>query len=126
MFALGIASGTLIGLLVPLILCGWEHWAGRTVSFVPPEAIPFFAAGGALGAANGGVGTWAGWRWGSRPVGRLLWIPLLPPLYPLAIILQGGPDSKGAGAELVAFGLLGVFVWVAGRIGQDLGAATAA
>jgi hypothetical protein len=74
------------------------------------------------GAANGGIGAWLGFK-GFRRAAPVAVIPLLLLLYPLSLYLRYSSDSKWASwsAALPEAMFVGLFVWVAGRVGQELG-----
>lgn len=121
--AFGLLAGLLIGILGPITFvaaCVWDdrlEWSALT----DERLLPYWTAVAAAGAANGGIGAWAG-RLGYRRATPVVWVPLLLVLYPLVSFVRNPSDSKTWGSELFVVVFVGLFVWVAGRVGQALGA----
>lgn len=140
--AFGVLSGVLIAILGWVVLVAAYVWDDRRrmsdLSEEPAyltavwsrltdtDGLPFWAAVGAsvaaLGAANGGIGGWAGCRTGRRDFLPVLWVALLPLLYPVAVYAKNpaGVSKLWGGAFVLAIFII-PFVWVAGRVGQELG-----
>ena len=135
--ASGLMSGLLIGILGPTIGVAAGVWDDRRrmsdTTDEPPypsavwsaltnrRALPYWAALTAMGAANGMIGALAGWR-GYRRMAPVVALPLLPLLIPLMSFVENPADSKRWVIELFVVLFFGLFVWVAGRVGQELGA----
>ena len=49
------------------------------------------------------------------------WAPALLLMFPAAEFARHPSDSKSWGPALLAVGILAPFVWVAGRVGQEVG-----
>jgi hypothetical protein len=134
--ASGLLAGLLIGILGVVTFAAANTWDDRRrmsdTTEEPPYlsavwsaltdrlALPYWAATAAAGAVNGGVGAWAGRR-GNRRAAPVAVVPLLLLLYPLAAFVRYPSDSKSWGGELFVVVILGLFVWVAGRVGQEVG-----
>lgn len=135
----GLLVGLLIGILGWVVLVAafvWDdrrrmsdlyeergYFAAVWSALTNTGGLPFWAAVAAAGAANGGIGGWVAWRTGRCGVVSVLWVALLPLLLPLADYVDnpaGGSKSWG-GAFVVALFVM-PFVWVAGRVGQEVGA----
>ncbi|HEX4592274.1 MAG TPA: hypothetical protein VH120_20230 [Gemmataceae bacterium] len=84
------------------------------------HALPYWAATVAAGAVNGMAGAWSGLR-GNRRAAPVAVVPLLLLLYPLALFVQHPDNSKSWVGVLIVVVILGLFVWVAGRVGQEVG-----
>ncbi|AWM35685.1 hypothetical protein GobsT_66320 [Gemmata obscuriglobus] len=123
----GIVAGAVIGLiagaLAPVVFiaaCVWDgraEWSALTES----ESVPYIATLVALGAVNGAVGAWDGWRSSLYRVWPVAWVPALLFLFPAVQLVQYPSDSKTWGAALLVVGIVAPFVWVAGRVGQEVG-----
>jgi len=86
-----------------------------------PEYLSALAICATIGAVNGSVGAWDGirsQRWRLWPVAI---VPVLMLTYPLPSCLEYPNDSKTWGLLLFLAFWVGLFVWVAGRIGQEIG-----
>jgi hypothetical protein len=135
--ASGVLAGLLVGTLGVVTFAAANVWDDRRrmsdTTEEPPylsavwsaltdrRVLPYLAAAAAAGAVNGGIGAWAGWR-GSRRAAPVVAVPLLLLSFPLAICVRNPSDSKTWGGELFVVVFVGLFVWVAGRVGQELGA----
>lgn len=123
-----IASGALFGgfagLLGPLVFIGACVWDDRTdwSILAKPELLPYFAVLTVLGTLNGAVGAWAGWRSGASRQWPVAWVPLLLLLYLAKHYAEYPSDSKTWGVSLLAVAIVMPFVWVSGRVGQEIGA----
>jgi hypothetical protein len=134
--ASGLASGLLIGILGPVVGVAANVWDDRRrmtdTTEEPPylsavwsdltdrRALPYWAALTGMGAANGVIGAWAGWR-GYRRMAPVLAVPLGVLLLPVVRFARNPSASETLMIELFAALFFGLFVWVAGRVGQDLG-----
>ena len=124
-----IASGAIVGcvagLLGPIVFIAACVGNDRTTWSVltDPEAIPSVATLAFLGIVNGAVGAWDGWRSSARSGWPVAWAPLLLFLYPAAEFAQYPSDSKLWGTYLFAVTMVAPFLWVAGRVGQEIGVA---
>jgi hypothetical protein len=135
--AIGLLAGLLISILGWIVMISAFIWDNRrrmsdlsdepayfTVvwrSLTHKDSLPYWAVVAALGV-NGGIGGWSGCRTGRKGIVPVLWVALLPFLFPLAVYAEnpaGGSKSWG-GAFVVALFII-PFVWVAGRVGQELG-----
>jgi hypothetical protein len=134
--ASGLLTGLLLGTLGVVTFAAANTWDDRRrlsdTKGEPPylsamwsaltdrRALPCWAATVAAGAVNGVVGAWAGRR-GNRRAAPVAAVPLLLLLFPLAAFVRYPSDSKSWGAELFVVVIVGLFVWVAGRVGQEVG-----
>ena len=121
--AVGLLTGSLFGIVgsVSFVAAcvrddrmGWSALTDR-------ELLPYWIAGAVAGAVNGGIGAWVG-RVGNRRIAPVAWVPLVLLLHPLAICMGQSSDSKSWGGDLCVVVFGGLFVWVAGRVGQEIGA----
>jgi hypothetical protein len=119
----GAAIGLVAGVLAPVAFVAACVWDGRTEwsTLTKPEAVPYLAVLAGLGLFNGGVGAWDGWRSGLCRLWPVAWAPALLFLFPAVIWAQYPSDSKSWGPALLAVGIVAPFVWVAGRVGQEVG-----
>jgi hypothetical protein len=119
----GAAIGLVVGVAAPVVFVAACVWDGRTKwsTLTESEAVPYLAVLAGLGFLNGGVGAWDGWRSGSCRAWPVAWAPALLFLFPAVIWAQYPSDSKSWGPALLAVGIVAPFVWVAGRVGQDVG-----
>ena len=121
---MGAVIGLLAGVLAPVMFvaaCVWDdrmEWSTLT----KPEAVPYLAVLASLGLLNGVVGAWDGWRSGLCRGWPVAWAPALLFLFPLAEFAQYPSDSKIWGPALLAVGIVAPFVWVGGRVAQEIGA----
>lgn len=120
----GAVVGLVAGVLAPVVFVAACVWDGRTEwsALTQPELTPYFAVLAALGAVNGAVGAWDGWRSGLYRMWPVVWAPALLFLLPVTEWAQHPSDSKSWGAALLVVGIVAPFVWVAGRVGQEVGA----
>ncbi len=137
--AFGLLAGLLIGTLGWVVLVSAFLWDDRRrMSDLSEEpaylaavwarltdgaGLPFGAAVATLAAVNGAVGGWAAQLTGGRGVIPVLAVALTPLLFPVAVYAEnpGGGSKWWGGAFVVALFVI-PFVWVAGRVGQELGA----
>jgi hypothetical protein len=84
------------------------------------RALPFWAALVAVFAMNSGIGAWAGSR-GSRRAAPVTVVPILLVLCALAYWVLGPSNPKSWVFELFIVAFVVLFVWVAGRLGQEVG-----
>jgi hypothetical protein len=121
--ASGLLGGLLIGILGVIVFvaaCVRDkqlEWTALT----DERLLPYWAVVVAAAAANSELGALAGRR-GNRRSAPVAVIPLLLLLYPLATFVECPSDSKSWGVVLLVVVIFGLFVWVAGRVGQELGA----
>ncbi len=121
--AAGAALGFVAGVLAPVVFvaaCVRDdrlEWSALT----EPELAPYIAVLVALGIVNGGVGAWDGWRSGRCRAWPVAWAPAVLFLLPVAEFAQYPSDSKSWGPALLVVGIVAPFVWVAGRVGQEVG-----
>jgi hypothetical protein len=132
----GLLAGLLIGVFgVFAMVAAWigddhrraydrtallPYWTTVWVALTDPASLPYLAGFATAAAANGAIGGWAGRR-GSRQVLPVAWIPLGVLVF-AAVLIAWEFDAKGWVAVLLPFVFIGVFVWVAGRVGQEVGA----
>ena len=123
--AAGASIGLIAGALAPVVLIGGCVWDGRTdwSKLAEPTLFPYWAVLAVLGMLNGAVGAWDGWRSGTCRLWPVAWAPLLLFLFPVAEFARFPSDSKSWGPALMAVGIVAPFVWVAGRVGQEVGRA---
>ena len=121
--AAGAALGLLAGALTPVVFVAACVWDDRTAwsALAEPVGIIYLVVLTTLGAANGGVGARDGWRSDRRELGPVAWVPLSLLLFPAVMFALDQSDSKSWGAALLVVGILAPFVWVAGRVGQEVG-----
>ncbi len=121
----GAVVGCFAGIAAPIVLVAACVWDGRTNWSVlaKPEAIPYVATLVILGTLDGAVGARNGWRSSARRAWPVVWAPLLLFLYPATEFAQYPSDSKIWGVSLLAVAIVAPFVWVAGRVGQEIGVA---
>lgn len=125
--AFGLLAGALIGvsgLVAFAAACVWDgrmDWSDVGVRYAPHLVVI-----GSIGAVNGLVGAWDGWLSGARRPGPVLVVPLLLLTWPAVTFLRHPSDSKSWGVEGFVAVFIGLFVWVAGRVTQEIGAATKA
>ena len=135
--ASGLVSGFLLGTLGPVVFAAANAWDDRRrmsdTADEPPylsavwsalsdrRVLPYWAAVAAAAAVNGAIGALAGWR-GIRRVAPTVVVPFLLLALPLMSYADDPSDSKTWGIELLVVVFVGLFVWVAGRVGQELGA----
>ena len=121
--AAGAAVGLAAGVLAPVVFVAACVWDGRTEwsALTKPELVPYIATLAALGLVNGGVGAWDGWRSGRCRLWPVAGAPLLLFLFPAFAFAEAPSDSKYWGPALLAVGIVAPFVWVAGRVGQEVG-----
>jgi hypothetical protein len=133
---IGLASGLLIGILGPVIFIAANVWDDRRrmtdttdepaylsavrSSLTNSDLFPYLATVAVAGGVNGAIGAWVGWR-GIRGPARTVAVPLLFLLLPMTSCAENPSDSKTWGIELFVVVFIGLFVWVAGRVGQELG-----
>ncbi len=133
----GLVAGLLIGILGPVIFVAANTWDDRRrmsdttdepsyfsavwSALSNREALPYWAGVAAAAAMNGVVGALVGWR-GIRRAAPTVLVPLLLLGLPLRSYAENPSDSKTWGIELFVVVFVGLFVWVAGRIGQEVGA----
>ncbi|MDY3554410.1 hypothetical protein R5W24_003532 [Gemmata sp. JC717] len=119
----GAVIGLIAGALAPVVFIAACVWDGRAKwsAITEPESAPYLATLVALGAVNGAVGAWDGWRSSRYRVWPVAWAPALLFLFPAVQWVQDSSDSKTWGAALLAVGIVAPFVWVAGRVGQEVG-----
>jgi hypothetical protein len=120
----GAVVGCLAGLLAPAIVvavCVWDGY-GNWSALVDPDAVPYLAALAALGALNGALGAWDGWRSNDRRAWPVARVPLLLLLCPAAAFVQYTSSYNTLGI-LLAVAIVAPFVWLAGRVGQEIGVA---
>lgn len=121
--AAGAAVGLVAGVSAPVVFVAACVWDGRLQwsALTDPMLLPYIAALAALGTVNGAVGAWDG----LRSVAYRLWpvagAPALLFLFPAALWAEHPSDSKSWGAALLVVGIVIPFVWVAGRVGQEIG-----
>ncbi len=112
--ASGLLTGLLLGTLGLATLVAANVWDDRRrmgdtadepaylsavwSALAEPRFLPYWAAVGAAGAANGGVGAWAALR-GNRGTAPVIAIPLLLLLFPLAVFVQYPSGSKSWGGR---------------------------
>jgi hypothetical protein len=89
---------------------------------VDPDAVPYLAALAVLGTLNGAAGAWDGWRSNARRAWPVARVPLLLLLCPTAAFVQYTSSYNTLGT-LLAVAIVAPFVWVAGRVGQEIGVA---
>lgn len=123
--AAGACIGLVAGVLAPVVLIAGCVWDGRTEwsKLAEPVLFPYWAVLAGLSTLNGAVGAWDGWRSGICRLWPVAWAPLLLFLYPISEFARYPTDSKLSGVALMAFGIVAPFVWVAGRVGQEVGSA---
>ncbi|MBM4071530.1 MAG: hypothetical protein FJ271_21735 [Planctomycetes bacterium] len=121
--AAGAALGLVAGVLAPVVFVAACVWGDRMEwsDLTKPELAPYIAVLVALGTANGAVGAWDGWRSGRCRAWPVAWAPGLLFLFPAWLWAQSPSDSKSWGVALLAVGIVAPFVWVAGRVGQEVG-----
>jgi hypothetical protein len=119
----GAAIGLIAGVAAPVVFvaaCVLDDRLGWS-ALTEPESAPYFAVLATLGTANGGVGAWDGWRSGRCRAWPVAWAPALLFLLPAVVWAEHPSDSKSWGATLLVVGIVSPFVWVAGRVGQEVG-----
>jgi hypothetical protein len=123
--AAGACIGLVAGVLAPVVFIAGCVWDGRTKwsALTEPDLFPYWAMLAILGTLNGSVGAWDGWRSGICRLWPVACAPLLLFLFPIAEFARYPSDSKSWGPALLAFGIVAPFVWVAGRVGQEVGRA---
>jgi hypothetical protein len=135
--ASGWVLGLLIGILGPVIGVAANVWDDRRrmsdTTDEPPylsevwstltnrRALPYWALLTGMGAANGMIGALAAWRGYFRMIPVLI-LPLLLFLFPLISFAENPSDLGARSIELFVVVFFGLFVLVAGRVGQELGA----
>lgn len=121
--AAGAAIGLAAGVLAPVAFVAACVWDDRTEwsTLTKPEAVPYLAVVAVLGLLGGGGGAWDGWRSGVCRAWPAAWAPALLLTFPAAEFAQYPSDSKSWGPALLAIGIVAPFVWVAGRVGQEVG-----
>jgi hypothetical protein len=133
----GLVLGLFIGILGPVIGVAANVWDDRRrmsdtteeprylsvvwSTLTSAQALPYWVLLAGMGAANGVIGALAGWR-GYRRLLPSLMLPLLLLLLPLVSFVEPKSDSKTWVPELFVVVFFGLFVLVAGRAGQELGA----
>ena len=137
--ALGILSGLLISALGWIILDAASifsrraHWSASDWEDKPfsvtiwsdltNEYFPHRVAIGAIGALNGALGARNGLRSDARELGPVWWVPLLLLLYPVVEFIRYPNAGDIWGGAFVVAIFMAPFVWMAGRVGQEIGAA---
>lgn len=118
----GLFCGFLIGILgivVFVAACVRDdrlEWSVLTdAQYLPYWTVVVLAA-----AVNCGIGSWVGRR-GGRRLAPVFVIPFLMFLYPLMSFVKNPSDSKLWGMDLLVVAIFGVFLWIAGRVGQEIG-----
>lgn len=121
--AVGSALGLFAGVLAPVVFIAACVWDDRTEwsSLLDPKAAPYIAVLGGLGLINGGVGAWDGWRSGLCRQWPVALAPAALFLFPIYEFAQYPTDSKTWGIALLAVCIVAPFIWVAGRISQEVG-----
>lgn len=121
--AVGAILGLVAGVAAPVVFVAACVWDGRMEwsALTKPELAPYTAVLVALGTANGAVGAWDGWRSGRCRAWPVAWAPGLLFLFPAWLWAEYPSDSKSWGVGLLAVGIVAPFVWVAGRVGQEVG-----
>ncbi len=131
--------GLIIGMLLPAVLatiqaCEYRRQMADTVIcptylgavwlvLSDRERLPGLSGIAAVGATSGAIGAWAGYRKGRHPIGPVLWFALIPLLLPLVVYAKNpAGGSKEWGGALCVAAIIIPFVWMAGRVGQELGA----
>jgi hypothetical protein len=135
----GLLAGFGIGSLGPTIIVAWSAWYRRAHwshsdwadqpysvvvwSELTGKRVPYWFAIGVIGALNGALGA----RNGLHSDARRLWPVcvglLLLLLYPLVeFVRYPNAGEIGVGALVLAI-FMAPFVWVAGRVGQEIGVA---
>lgn len=119
----GAALGFVAGALAPVVFVAACVWDGHTdwSALAKLEVVVGFAVLASLGLLNGGVGAWDGWRSGRCRLGPVAWAPAALFLFPAAEFAHYPSDSKSWGPALLIVGIVAPFVWVAGRVGQEVG-----
>jgi hypothetical protein len=120
--AAGAVIGLIAGILAPVVFVAAFVWDGRTEwsTLTKPETVPYLAVLAGLGTVNGMVGALDAWRSGRCRAWPVAWAPALLFLFPAWLSAQY-LDSKSWGPSLLAVGIVAPFVWVAGRVGQEVG-----
>ena len=123
--AAGACIGLIAGVLAPVVFIAGCVWDDRTKwsALAEPDMFPYWAVLAILGTLNGAVGARDGWRSGICRLWPVAWAPLLLFLFPISEFVRYQSDSKLSGAALLAVGIVAPFVWVAGRVGQEVGRA---
>ena len=121
--AAGASIGLVAGVLAPVIFVAACVWDDRTEwsALTNPELVPYWAVLVSLGTLNGAFGAWDGWRSGLCRVLPVAWAPALLFVFPAVLWMQYPSNSKEWGPALLAVCIVAPFVWVAGRIGQEVG-----
>ncbi len=121
--ATGAAIGFVAGICAPvafvaaLVRNETAEWSMLT----NPTLVPYWALLVALATATGAFGAWDCWRSGLRRARRVAWAPALLFLWPATEWAQNPSDSKTWGVVLLVVAILAPFVWMGGRIGQEIG-----
>jgi O-antigen/teichoic acid export membrane protein len=120
---IGTSIGLLLGTLAPFALHAAFVWDKRSdwSSFTNPEYIAYFVVLAIAGALNGSVGTWDGWRSRLCRLKPVVWVPMSLFLFPAFFCIHDPSDSKTWGGAAFIVCIMAPFVWVSGRIGQEIG-----
>ena len=109
----GLLAGTLTGLFVPGIPVLTVLFSRSGERDLDTETTAIICLCGGLGALNGAIGSLHGLSSDRRGIGRVIWIPILVSLAP--------PFLFGDFALVFVAGILTLPLYVAGRVGQDIG-----
>ncbi len=113
---LGLISGGFLGILGPLVLIATGYGIKAGLWLFLWCSIPAL-----VGAVNGMIGAADGMRSDKRQIWPVLIIPLLPLALPIIEFVQYPRISKFWVGALLVVGYFDLFVWVAGRVGQEIG-----
>jgi hypothetical protein len=119
----GAIVGCLAGILAPVVFVAACVWDERTTwsALAAPQTVPHIVVLVALSTLNGAVGAWDGWRSNVCRAWPVALAPLLLFIFPATEIARYPSSSKAWGPAMLIVAVVAPFVWVAGRVGQEMG-----